>query len=67
MNTPEHMKDFVRQRRASFLKAENEARLNPEYNPDYAKIIDKSALEGWGKDELNSIFSEVRGIANGSI
>ena len=49
---------YIRERRAAFLKAENEARKDPNYDQEQANIIDKSALASWGIHELESIHEE---------
>jgi len=49
---------FIRERRMSFMKAENEARKNPDYNPAEAAIIDKSTLCGWGVHEVKALYAE---------
>ena len=57
---------FIRERRMAFLKAENEARKNPNYDRSQAEIIDKSTLANWGERELKSIHDEHE-VSNGSI
>lgn len=52
---------YIRERRAAFLKAENEARKDPNYDQEQAKIIDKGALASWGERELKSIYKETEG------
>jgi len=49
---------YLRERRAAFLKAENEARKDPNYDREMAEIIDKSTKASWGINELTSIHEE---------